>query len=60
MFENERETLKLLKWLSKAINGINWLTGGVPAIIIGAENINECKCIKHSSYYMYHKTPEHA
>lgn len=50
MFENEAETLKLLEWLSKAINGINWFTGGVATVIIVAQNINESKCIKHWSY----------
>ena len=52
--------LELLKWLSKAIIAINWFSVDVQVGIILAEHINEWKCIKHTSYYMYHKTPEHA
>ena len=45
--------LQLLKWLSKAIIEINWFSGGVPAGIIVAEHVNQHKCIKQTSYYMY-------
>ena len=48
-----------LKWLSKVITAINWFSG-VQTGIIFAEHINECKCIKQTSFYMYDRTPEHA
>ena len=60
MLSNEMETLKLMKQLSKTIIAINWFNGVVQAGIIVAEHINEWKGIKQMSYYMYHKTPEHA
>ena len=56
---SERETLELLKWLSKAIIAFNWFNGGVQARMIIAEHIKECKCIQQTSYNMYHKTSEH-
>ena len=59
MLANDRATMKLLKWLSKAIIAINWFSSGVQDGIINAEHINECKSIKHISYCMCHKTPEH-
>ena len=58
--ENEREMLKLLKWLSKAIITINWFNGGLQAGIIIAKHMNECKCVEHTSYDRYYKTSEHA
>ena len=60
MLTNKRETLKLLKWLSKAFIVLNWISGGAQAGIIVAEHINESECVKQTSYYMYHKTPVHA
>ena len=45
----ERETLKLLKWLQKAIIVTSWFSCGVQAGIIVSEYINECKCIKQTS-----------
>ena len=60
MLANERETLEFLKWLTKAITAINWFSDGVQAGIIVTEHINECKCIKKVSCYMYHNTPEQA
>ena len=49
-----------MQWLLKAIIVINWLSDGAQAGIIVAKHINKCKCIKQTSYYVYHKTPEHA
>ena len=60
MLTNEWETLEILKWLSKAIIAINWFNGDVQAGIIVAKHINKCRCIKQTTYYVYHKTPEHA
>ena len=57
---SEKETLKFLKWPSKAIIVTNWFNDGVQVGIIVAGDINECKYIKETSYYMYHKTAEHA
>ena len=59
MLTKERETLKFLILLSKAIIIINRFRGGVEADLIVAENIDQCTCIKQMSSYMYHKTPEH-
>ena len=39
MLANETETLKLLKWLSKAIIAKNWLSGGFQADIDIDKNI---------------------
>ena len=44
----------------KAIIVINWFNGVVEGGTTIAEHINECKCIKQASYYIYHKTSEHA
>ena len=60
MLRNEKETLKLLKWLSKAITAIIWFSGGVQADVIIAEHINVCKCVEQTSYNMHHKTSEQA
>ena len=49
-----------MNWLSKAIIAINWFSGNVQVGIVFAEHVNECKCVKYTSYYMYYKTPEHA
>ena len=45
-FLNVGETVKFLKWLSKAIIVINWFSGDVQAGIIVAEHLNKCKGIK--------------
>ena len=45
LLTNEKETLKLLKWLSKAIIVINWFRRGALAGMIVAEHIKECKCV---------------
>ena len=55
MLANERETLKLLKQLSKSIIALNWFSGSVQAgIMLQSICMSECKCIKEISYYMYH------
>ena len=58
MFANKKETLKLLKWVSKTIIAVNWFSGGVQTDIVVDEYVNESKCIKQTSNYMYHNTPE--
>ena len=60
MLTKEGETLQLLNRLPKDIITINSFSGGIQAGITVAEHVNECRFIKWKSYYMYHKTPEHA
>ena len=50
------KSLKLLKWLSKAVIVMNLCSGVVQAGMIVVEHINACKCIKQMSYYIYDKT----
>ena len=59
MLTKERETLKLLQLLSKAIIVTNTFSSCVEADLIVAERIDQCTCIEQMSYYMYHKTPGH-
>ena len=58
MFENKTEKLKLLKWLSKTIIAVYWFSGGVQTDMVVVEYLNESKCIKQTSNYMYRNTPE--
>ena len=50
---NEWETLKTLKEQSKVNVSLNWFSGSVQTGIIVEVRLDECKCIKQTSYYMY-------
>ena len=50
---NEGETLKTLKEQSKVTVSLNWFSGSVQTGIIVGVRLDECKCIKQTSYYMY-------
>ena len=52
-----RGTAWTLEKTIKAIVITYWFSVGVQAGIIVTKHINECKCIKQKSCYMYHQTP---